>query len=448
MTIRSVVLSLSILIVLLLASRAVTACTCAPGGSPCESYGSASAVFVGTVTSVRGSERRPVKDPKDVDWVPVAYKFSVDQSYLGVSGTEIEVFTGRGGGDCGFDFQQGQRYLVYAHRYNDKLITSICTRTKPFSQATEDLAFLGTLSSAPPGVTIYGAVMRGPDDGPTRTEIKTEPLSPDIQIVIEGETEKKEIRPDTDGRFRVNGLRPGKYKLALRLPDTLTTSRNEVELSLVDRGCAGVAWYFVDNGRVSGRVINADGEPVARIAVSLVNPGTNATEYSVKFDRTNDEGYFSFSAVPPGNYNIAVNRNGFPELNDPTLAYPPSFYPGVVDQRHAQTITVGAGEKLSDFEVRIPSKRPAAVLTGSVVWADGSPVENAQVSVKDTTYTHNSMNYGVTADGQGQFKIDGYVGQKLRIEARSNRPMERSEVLTVGLERSTQTVRIVITRLR
>lgn len=357
MTTHPVVLSLGIVVVFLFASRTAMACTCAVGGSPCESYGSASAVFVGTVISVRESERRPVKDPKDVDWVPVAYQFSVEQSYLGVAGTEVEIFTGRGGGDCGLSFPTGARYLVYAYRYNDKLTTSMCTRTKPFSKATEDLAFLGTLTSAPPGVTIYGSVQRGPDDGPIRSQIKTEPLDPDIQIVIEGESEKQEIRPDTEGRFRVSGLRAGKYKLALRLPETLIALRNEVELGLVDHGCAGIAWYFVDNGRVSGRVINADGEPVARIAVSLVNPGTNDTQYSVKFGRTNDEGYFSFSAVPPGSYHIAVNHNPFAEQNDPTLAYPPSFYPGVVDRRHAQTITVGAGEKLSDFVIRIPPKR-------------------------------------------------------------------------------------------
>jgi hypothetical protein len=37
-----------------------------------------------------------------------------------VGGTEVEVVTVNGGGDCGYDFTIGERYLVYAHVYNNK----------------------------------------------------------------------------------------------------------------------------------------------------------------------------------------------------------------------------------------------------------------------------------------------------------------------------------------
>jgi len=435
-------------------------------GTPCESYGRAAAVFVGTVTGVRDSERQQAKDiaerrkqedSGEIEWHPMAFKFSVEQAYLGVAGSEVEIFTGRGGGDCGVTFETGQRYLVYAYRYKDKLSTSICTRTKSFNKASEDIEFLGTLSAAAPGVTINGTVTYRPNE-PINSEVKSKLLSRDVLITIEGESEQKEIRPDAEGRFSVSGLKPGRYKVALTLPETLTTPRNEEVLTLADRGCGAVGWYITDNGRVNGRVVNADGEPVARILVSLVDPGASATDYPSKLERTNDEGYFSFSAVPPGTYHIAVNRSRHSDPNDPTNAYPPSFYPGVVDQKHAQAITVGAGEKLSDFEIRIPSKRPDSILTGTVVWADGSPIANAHVILKDVTYHENSVNHGMAADEQGRFKIHGYSGQKLIIQAQSNRPyvhrgnsfepMERSETLEITLERPTHTVRIVITKLR
>lgn len=454
---RRVLVFFGIVIVFSLASSAAMACMCGGGGSstPCESYGTAAAVFVGTVTSLRESEQykgkdvaelRKLRDSGELDWGSMAYKFSVEQAYLGVAGSEVEIFTGRGSSDCGFTFQNGQRYLVYAQRYKDKLITSTCMRTKPFNEATEDIAFLGTLSSAQQGVTIHGTVGY-PPVGPNRPD-KIGPLSPDISIAIEGEAVQKEIRPDAGGRFSVSGLQPGRYKVALRLPETLTTPRAEEVLTLADRGCAAVEWYILNNGRVNGRVINADGAPVARILVSLVNPGASVTESPIKLERTNDEGYFSFSAVPSGTYNIAVNYNRFPEANDPTNAYPPSFYPGVVDQRLAQAITVGAGEKLSDFEIRIPSKRPDSVLNGTVVWDDGSPVANAQLIVKDATNTSNNLPYGIKTDEQGRFKINGYFGQKLIIVAASNPPTERPETLRITLERPTHTVRIVITKLR
>ena len=449
---RPVVLLLGIVIVVLLASPRANACTCAGNSPPCDSFGTASAVFSGTVISERVSEQPKQTDRNEVeiDWAPRAVKFSIEQAYSGVTGTEVEVFTGRGGGDCGYSFRSGQRYLVYAYRYKDKLTTGICTRTRLFTQATEDLAFLGTLSSARPGVTIYGGISLG-------DARKDEPLSPDILITIEGESQRKEIRPDAEGRYRVSGLPPGKYKVTLQLPDALTTYRNEEEITVTDRGCATVGWYVTDNGRVNGRVVNADGEPVASILVGLVDPGGNPKENQVKLDRTDAEGNFKFSAVPRGRYLIAVNHTRFPEPGDPTRSYPPSFYPGVIDKEQAQAITVGVGEKLNDLVVRVPAKQPPGVVKVSVVWSDGSPVAKAHLSIADVTQGEVNLTHSVQTDAQGQATIDGYVGQKLIVSARSDRtwipnsrnePMERTEPVRLTLDRATNTVRIVITKIR
>jgi hypothetical protein len=442
---RQVVALLGLIITFTLASSTVNACTCGGSGTPCESFGSADAVFVGTPVSFRDNQRKE-SDREDFNWTPRAFKFSVEQAYLGVAGTEIEVSTGYGGGDCGYQFKLGQRYLVYAYRYKDRLNTGICTRTKPFTSANEDLAFLGTLPSAAPGVTIYGEVNKG--------ELK-ETLSSDILITIDG-PEQREIRPDTQGRFRVTGLRAGDYKVSLRLPETLTTWEPQRELSISDRGCAAVTWNLADNGRVSGRVVNPQGEPVPRILVALVEPGADPKDKYTKLEKTDEQGRFTFSAVPRGRYLIAVNHNRFPDPKEPANAYPPSFYPGVVNETEAQTITVGAGEKLNELEIRVPSKRPASILNVTVVWADGSPVANAQLHLMDVTQSESSVNYGLSADAQGQLKIEGYAGQTLVIGARSDRPhtgnpyepMERTEPKRITLERPTETLRLVITKLR
>jgi len=443
---RQVVVLLGLIITFALASATVNACTCAGSDTPCESFGSADAVFVGTAVSARDNERKK-ENREDIDWTPRAFKFSVEQAYLGIAGTEVEVSTGYGGGDCGYQFKLGERYLVYAYKYKDKLTTGICTRTKPFARANEDLAFLGTLPSAAPGVTIYGKV--------NKEELGGEPLGPDIVVTIEG-PENREIRPDAQGRFRVTGLRAGDYKVGIRLPETLTTWKPQRELSIADRGCAGVSWELADNGRVSGRVVNPLGEPVPRILVALAEPGVDPKEKYVKLEQTNEEGRFAFTAVPRGRYVIAVNHNRFPDPKESVNAYPPSFYPGVVNEAEAQTITVGAGEKLSEIEIRVPTKRPRSILNVSVVWADGSVVADAQLSITDVTQFESSVPYGLSADAQGHFKLEGYAGQILVISARSNRPftgnsyepMERTETKRLTLERPTETLRLVITKLR
>jgi hypothetical protein len=429
-------------------AQSAQACTCAPQPLPCESYGVASAVFVGTVTGVREVER---SNKKDLDWTPRGFKFSVEQSYLGVAGTEIEVFTGRGGGDCGYPVKRGERYLVYAHKYKDRFTTSICSRTKQFSRATEDLAFLGNLSSLPPGATIYGRIVRN------TTPKKDESLNDDVVLRIEGADVRREIRPDANGHYRVAGLPAGKFKVTLQLPEGLTTYQPEREVSISDRGCASLDFSIDENGRLSGSVVDAAGQPVPHILVSVVEPASDPRKRFVTLGRTDDEGHFSFSSLPSGKYLLAVNFEPFPEANRRTNAYPSAFYPGVTDQPDAEVITLAVGENRTGLEIRIPLPQATSILKGRIVWADGSPVAGESLSVGDVTHGDSSARIGVEVDHEGQFKIDGYIGQKLILEASSNRPYvpnaknrprERSEPVRITLERPAETAKIVITKLR
>ncbi len=51
---------------------------------------------------------------------------------------EIEIATGFGGGDCGYPFQVGMDYIVYAYKNaQGRLETGICSRTRPLAQAAD-----------------------------------------------------------------------------------------------------------------------------------------------------------------------------------------------------------------------------------------------------------------------------------------------------------------------
>ena len=418
-------------------------CSCAGSGGPCESYGSASAVFVGTV--VGNSEIRVSREVarKEDRWYSRVFKFSVEQAYLGVNGSEIEIYTGSGGGDCGYEFKNGQRYLVYAYRYSgEQLTTSICTSTKPFSKATEDLAFLGNLSSAAPGVTIQGQVIHE-----RRTKQESKPIDPGVSLTIEGDHERRDVTLDEQGKYRVSGLRPGKFKVKLGVPETLTTHLPEREVNVADRGCATVNYYVVENGKVSGRVFDVAGQPVAKILVSLIKPDTEDPTNYVKLVETDEEGRYSFSAIPEGRYTLAVNFGKFRDPNNPTNAYPQAFYPGVLEQIHAEPFNVELGIKGPERDVRLLPRRPPSVVEIEVVWADGTPMTGAFVSAKDVTYRDANVSLGIAAVERGIFNINGYIGQKLLIEARSNQVRSSSEPVRITLARSLEPLKIVVKKL-
>ncbi|MGH9801197.1 MAG: carboxypeptidase regulatory-like domain-containing protein, partial [Blastocatellia bacterium] len=61
------------------------------------------------------------------------------------------------------------------------------------------------------------------------------------------------------------------------------------------------------SGEISGVVNDSAGSVVSGVKVTLTNPSTNA----VREVQTNEAGLYAFPALPPGGYNLRVERQGF-----------------------------------------------------------------------------------------------------------------------------------------
>ena len=160
-------IGLTLLNVLFAAPAPVQACSCVEPSAPAEAFTNSDAVFTGKVTAVSDNSS-PVIFLLDrllarVGLSPAylySYRFwgyeitfAVLNSWKNVATTRVKVHTGTGGGDCGYLFNQGSDYLVYAYEWNDNentgLGTGICTRTSEISRATEDLSYLNSIPTLP-----------------------------------------------------------------------------------------------------------------------------------------------------------------------------------------------------------------------------------------------------------------------------------------------------------
>lgn len=154
----SVTLLMASIALLLYGVGTARACSCVRlKDDPCQFYGSASAVFVGVATGV---ERRRIEDVvaerkrEGAGWnsPSMIYSFAVEEAFGGVEGSEMKIGTNSGGGDCGYQFAKGERYLIYAYgdRRKGNLSTSICTPTKPIEKAEDDSGFCAASRRANP----------------------------------------------------------------------------------------------------------------------------------------------------------------------------------------------------------------------------------------------------------------------------------------------------------
>src|SRR6185436_11152744 len=108
----------------------VSACSCYTPEPVCEAFGDAKAIFVGEVAEGKAAETfmERLKNNSQTQ----SFVFSVSQNFLGAEeGKNITVHTGFGFGDCGYYFEKGKKYLVYAYEREGNLYTTICTRTRP-----------------------------------------------------------------------------------------------------------------------------------------------------------------------------------------------------------------------------------------------------------------------------------------------------------------------------
>ncbi len=114
------------------------ACSCAAPPSPEDGLVQATAVYSGRVKGIDqpwtlGLNRRE----------PVRVTFDVDQVWKGPVRAQLVAWTTGGGASCGYVFDVGEEYLVYADGTEDELKVYLCSRTMPLLQAGEDLAALG-----------------------------------------------------------------------------------------------------------------------------------------------------------------------------------------------------------------------------------------------------------------------------------------------------------------
>jgi len=126
------------------------ACSCAGPRPASEAYQNSDAVFVGKVADIKPEGRFSM------------VQFDVGMAWKGVSEGTVSLGTADSGAMCGYDFEQGRDYLVYARGGPESLETGLCGRTQPFEVAFQDLAYLGPGYIPAPGQPIVEREPGGP----------------------------------------------------------------------------------------------------------------------------------------------------------------------------------------------------------------------------------------------------------------------------------------------
>lgn len=147
------------------------ACSCLPPGTPQEELGKSDAVFAGKVVQVSGQVDGGAAETVEV-------RLEVSQVWKGAESRTVLLKTPGSSASCGFNFEQGREYVVYASQQEGNLTAGLCSRTSPLASAADDLAVLGS-GTAPSGEAETPATL--PDAG---SDNPARPLPPYLLGVV------------------------------------------------------------------------------------------------------------------------------------------------------------------------------------------------------------------------------------------------------------------------
>ncbi|SDS64480.1 Tissue inhibitor of metalloproteinase [Paenibacillaceae bacterium GAS479] len=125
-------LMLALLLSIIVLPSPVQACSCVAPGTTQEELVKSDVVFSGKVALIRDRFANPFTAPFiEDDGNPYQVRLVTEAVWKGELGREAVVFTSVSGGSCGFPFEDGQRYLVFAHTdKKGKLVASSCSATE------------------------------------------------------------------------------------------------------------------------------------------------------------------------------------------------------------------------------------------------------------------------------------------------------------------------------
>jgi hypothetical protein len=390
-------------------------CDCATRSTstPCAGYWTAGAVFVGRVESIQRSTGGQL------------VRLAVVEGLKGVRASSIEVHTAPSGHRCSVSFRTAREYIVYASPdASGRLTTSACSRTRPVEDAAADASYARALQagSAPPG-SISGRLLLAAVDLNGKPTHPPRPLE-GVTLHVERNRELESAVTNLGGDFAVANRGAGTYTVSVDIPPEYYTVARTRDIHVSDgRACAQADVTVYDNGRVSGRLLDANGRAVAGLTVEIATANLRQARRRL----TDRDGRFDIERLPAGRY---VVRSG------------------IATRATVARVTLGAGTHAALDDVRLPLQPSYVPLSGFVLRPDGTPAEGARVYLKGSDGTERILSEPATSDFLGRFVLAGVAGTEYRLfaEVAGNRQLESSDqvALTAGL--GSRPVHLVVRR--
>jgi hypothetical protein len=421
-------LSIGLLIFICLAVPGATmACACskaAPGG--CQGLQQGDVVFVGTVIAVEKVESGPTSPPTAAEGIPgdaadvnsgnaganppapaapiIRYRFRIDERFAGPVTAEIEVFSGGDDGDCGYQFKQGEPYIVFTQQeVEGKLFATICNGTRPASEGIALIPQLRAMRNRQRVASVFGVLRRSDPPFLAPPDDPDDPL-PSIALRLRSRDDRFSTSTGPNGVYTFYDVHAGEYAFTANLPVRMELTQKTLTGGLPPFKIPNGACYeynvdALPTGHIRGSVLAPNGKPLRLASVELYRAGQYGDTRPGLWGFQGYKGHFDFDHVGPGEYILVYNRMN---RMDPNSPFQRSFYPGTSTADDAEPIALKDGQQLMKVNMKLRDGYPIRPLKVHIRWEHGRPPGNLTVMAKAED---GSANPAADKIGDGLFEF-------------------------------------------
>jgi protocatechuate 3,4-dioxygenase beta subunit len=372
-----------IVVSLVLAARALEACSCVRYPTTCEALSTAKVAFVGTV--LEGTED-PAKVKSSFGHRPA--RLAVEKIVRGLPEGLREVMVNPAvGSSCYTALSKGDRVLIISHKFDPLLnmvYTAMCSGSRPVDSPLEP-ELDRMISSFLNGPNLFvGSARFYKDQYPL---LRSDNFAAGVEVSLEGEKTEWRVSTGESGAYRVEGLPPGEYRFKASKPGYSAEVPKDLfhpegsppgKVVIPDRGCVEVPILLWPPTAISGTVRDVDGNPISGIKVTAYQHGRGEDLTDIRSAQTDENGRYEVARLLPGEY--VVGFNAF--RGDEEGEYPATFHPAASTSLAAMRLTVAANSPLNGIDITVPRKRKEITVFVQVQWPDGRPVERAIVEIE------------------------------------------------------------------
>jgi hypothetical protein len=258
-------------------------------------------------------------------------------------------------------------------------------------------------------------------EGTVTNQVTKTPLDGVSVTLNSGNAPAYKVTTDAHGTFRIEGVKPGTYTPHFQKRGFMPAITALRPFQIVEGGQpVGLRGELVPMGKLSGRVLDAEGKPVPGASVEMLSSFGGPT---VTADA---RGSFSIEDLTPATYTLAARppRGIKPAELDGgrRLALVMTYYPGVVQRSGASRITIAPGADIFGQDVRLVAA-PVHRIHGTALDHKGEPVAGVVLMLSDATRltTDAAGDVQITSGEDGAFEFRDIPAGEWRISASADR---------------------------